>query len=116
GLQGRCFMSKERSRRNCKRSLPMRIHLLIVVLLSCLGVSHAQQRPGLAGDKQAPGMQVPTPSPPGEQDTSAPACQADLARLQKLIADQRSYIALLEQKVQSLQPPTQPATGKGKTP
>lgn len=92
----------------------MRIRLLLVVLLACVGMSHAQQRPELAGNKQAPGAQVPTPSPPGEQDTSAQACQGELARLQKLVADQRNYIALLEQKVQSLQP--QPPAGKGKSP
>jgi len=82
----------------------VRIRILVVALLACFGMSYGQQRPGLAGDKQAPGL----------QDGDAQACRAEVARLQKLTADQRSYIELLEQKVQSLQP--QPASGKGKTP
>ena len=91
----------------------MRIDLRIslLVLLAAAGLSHGQQRPGLAAQK--PGLQEAAQAP-GEQNGGAQACQAELARLRTLVADQRSYIALLEQKVQSLQPP--PATGKGKTP
>ncbi|MEO8653153.1 MAG: hypothetical protein ABI409_03415 [Ramlibacter sp.] len=90
--------------------IDLRIPLLVV--LAAAGLSHGQQRPGLAAQK--PGPQDTAAQAPGEQDGGAQACQAELARLRTLVADQRSYIALLEQKVQSLQPPT--ATGKGKTP
>jgi len=92
----------------------MRIRIVVVVLLACFSLSYGQQRPGLAGDKQAPGLQDSGAQLPGLQDGDAQACRAEAARLRTLVADQRSYIALLEQKVQSLQP--QPATGKGKTP
>jgi hypothetical protein len=92
----------------------MRIHILALLLLACLGSSHAQQRPELAGNKQAPGLPAPAQLPGQQDDVDARSCQAELARLRKLTADQRDYIALLEQKVQSLQ--TQSATGKGRTP
>ncbi|GEM_PF-2432750 len=85
----------------------MRIHIHIVaaVLLACFGIqSSGQQRPELAGSKQAPGL----------QETDASACQAEVARLRKLTAEQRTYIELLEQKVQSLE--QKPAPEKGKTP
>jgi len=94
----------------------MRIHILVLTLLACFGASYGQQRPGLAGDKQAPGQAPGLAQVPGLQDGDVQSCQAEVARLRQLVTDQRSYIALLEQKVQSLQPPPQPATGKGKTP
>jgi hypothetical protein len=90
----------------------MRIHILVLLLLACFGVSYGQQRPGLAGNVPAPAPPGLAAQSPGEQDSGAQACKAELARLQRLADDQRSYIALLEQKVESLQPT--PATGKGK--